>query len=220
MDLDVGGTRDHRPSRRLPLLDPGLLDESQREVYGAITGGSRAERPKLLRYADDAGRLHGPFNAMLYSPPVGLPLQELGAALRFRTGFTAREREIATLVVAAHSRSDFQWYAHELLGRDAGLTEAELTALRCGRDPVLADVRERIVHEAGRQLAVDGDVGDPLYVEAVAVLGRSGVVELATLVGYYAALALQLRLFRVAVPEGEPAPEWPERPSNADGSSP
>lgn len=198
-----------RPSGRLPPLDPRLLDEAQREVYGAITGGPRAGQSPSLRAADGDGRLHGPFNAMLYSPAVGLPLQELGAALRFRTGFTRREREIATLVVAAHERSDFEWYAHERLGRDAGLTEPELSALRCGRDPVFADVRERIVYEACRQLIMDGDLGDPLYVEAAAVFGRAGMVELVTLVGYYAALALQMRLFRVAVPEGEPPPEWP-----------
>jgi 4-carboxymuconolactone decarboxylase len=112
-------------------------------------------------------------------------------------------------VVAAHERSDYEWYAHERLGRGAGLTEEELAALRCGRDPVLTDARERIVHEAARQLIAEGDLGDPLYVEAVAVFGRTGMVELVTLVGYYAALALQMRLFRVAVPEGEPAPEWP-----------
>jgi 4-carboxymuconolactone decarboxylase len=198
-----------RPAERLPLLDPGLLDDAQREVYGAVMGGPRADRSPPLRYADDLGRLQGPFNAMLYSPAVGLPLQELGGALRFRTGFTSREREVATLVVAAHERSDFEWYAHERLGRAAGLTEQQLTALRTGRDPVLDDVRERIVYEAARQLSADGDLGDPLYVEAVAVFGRAGMVELATLVGYYVTLALQLRLFRVGVPEGEPAPEWP-----------
>jgi 4-carboxymuconolactone decarboxylase len=198
-----------RPSGRLPLLDPRLLDEAQQEVYAAITDGPRADAYAAPVHVDEDGRLRGPFNAMLYSPAVGLPLQELGAALRFRTCFSGREREIATLVVAAHERSDFEWYAHERLGRGAGLTERELAALRCGRDPAFADVRERIVHEVARQLIADGDLGDPLYVEAVAVFGRAGVVELVTLVGYYAALALQMRLLRVTVPEGEPAPAWP-----------
>jgi len=33
-------------------------------------------------------------------------------------------------------------------------------------------------------------------------------VELVTLVGYYTALALQLRVFRVGLPPGEPGVEW------------
>ena len=202
------GSDGEHPAARLPLLKPGLLSEEQREVYDAITGGPRRDRPSPMRYMDEEGRLLGPFNAMLYSPAVGLPLQELGAALRFRTAFTKREREIAILVVAAHHRSAFEWYAHERIGRRAGLTDRELDALREGRAPLLGDVRERVVYEAVRQLAEDGDLSDPVYAEAVATLGRAAVVELVTLVGYYSALALQMRVFRVGVPDGEPAPEW------------
>ncbi|MFD0690550.1 carboxymuconolactone decarboxylase family protein [Actinomadura fibrosa] len=205
---------------RLPLLFPGSLGDEQRAVYEAVTGGARAGRAPAsaadgpakaaaFRFVDDAGRLLGPFNAMLYSPSVGQPLQDLGAALRFRTAFTKREREIATLVVAARLRSDFEWYAHERIGLRAGLEEHEVDALREGRAPMLADVRERVVYEAARQLAAEHDLGDAVFTEAVATLGRAAVVELVTLVGYYAALALQLRVFRVGVPDGEPAPVWP-----------
>ncbi|WP_084265776.1 carboxymuconolactone decarboxylase family protein [Actinomadura macra] len=216
---------------RLPLLFPGSLGEEQRAVYEAVTGGPRAGRAPAaatddpstppptgadalaaspdFRFVDGAGRLLGPFNAMLYSPAVGLPLQDLGAALRFRTAFTQREREIATLVVAAYLRSDFEWYAHERVGRRAGLEEDELCALREGRAPMFADVRERVVYEAVRQLAAERDLGDAVFTEAVATLGRSALVELVTLVGYYSTLALQLRVFRVGVPDGEPAPDWP-----------
>jgi 4-carboxymuconolactone decarboxylase len=89
-------------ARRLPTLDPRALSEAQREVYDAVTAGPRTGRAPAFRITDDEGRLLGPFNAMLYSPQVGLPLRDLGAALRFRTGFTRREREIATLAAAAH----------------------------------------------------------------------------------------------------------------------
>lgn len=201
------------PGTRLPLLLPRALGDEQREVYDAVTGGARGPRSgqrPAFRMVDESGRLLGPFNAMLYSPAVGLPLQELGAALRFRTGFTKREREIATLVVAAHARSDFEWYAHERAGLGAGLTEHEVAALRAGRAPMLGDVRERVVYEAARQLAAEGDLGDAVFTEATATLGRAAVVELVTLVGYYTALALQLRVFRVGVPDGEPAPAWEE----------
>lgn len=200
---------------RLPLLLPGSLTDEQRAVYEAVTGGPRAEgRTPPFGMADDIGRLHGPFNAMLYSPSVGLPLQDLGAALRFRTAFTKREREIATLVVAAHARSDYEWYAHERIGRRHGLTDAETDALRAGRAPLLGDVRERVVYEAARQLAAEGDLADAVFTEAVATLGRAAVVELVTLVGYYQALALQLRVFRVGLPDGEDPPGWP--PGDAD----
>jgi 4-carboxymuconolactone decarboxylase len=57
-------------------------------------------------------------------------LQELGAAVRFRTRMTDRTREIAILTVATATGSEFERYAHELIGRAAGLTETELAASR------------------------------------------------------------------------------------------
>ncbi|HJY60698.1 MAG TPA: hypothetical protein VJ418_30330, partial [Streptosporangiaceae bacterium] len=38
--------------------------------------------------------------------------------------------------------------------------------------------------------------------EAVGQIGAAGMFELLTLVGYYATLALQLRVFRVPAPDG------------------
>lgn len=195
---------------RLPLLNPDHLDEAQREVYRAVTAGPRKDRNPPFRSQDEKGHLLGPFNAMLYAPSVGMPLQDLGAALRFRTNLSKREREIAILLVAAHARSAYEWYAHERLGSRAGLSDAEMTAIRLGHAPVLGDVRERVIYEAVRSLTLDRDLGDALFTEAVSILGRPTLVELVTLVGYYQALALQLTVFRTGLPDGEPAPRWEE----------
>ena len=51
-----------------------------------------------------------------------------------------------------------------------------------------------------RALVLAGDLDDDAYAGAVAELGEAGVFELTTLVGYYATLALQLRVFRVGGP--------------------
>ncbi len=44
---------------------------------------------------------------------------------------------------------------------------------------------------------LDGDLDDDLWDEASTTLGAEVVFELTVLVGYYATLALQLRVFRV-----------------------
>ncbi len=49
-------------------------------------------------------------------------------------------------------------------------------------------------------LATEGDLDDTAYADALAVLGEPGLFELLTLVGYYATLALQLRVLRVSAP--------------------
>jgi 4-carboxymuconolactone decarboxylase len=184
---------------RLAKLAPESLDADQRAVYDSITGGPRAQGPKLFDLVDQEGRLEGPFNAFLLQPRLGGPLQALGAAVRYRTHLSDRAREIAILVVSVHWDSAFERYAHEAVGRHAGLTDAELADLRAERyDGLPAD--EALVAETTRLLAADGDLDDLAYTAAVAGLGEDGLFELLTLVGYYAGLALQLRVFRVPAP--------------------
>lgn len=186
-------------NERLRPLTPDELDAEQAEVYIAITGGPRSGGAFALK--DEAGALTGPFNAMLHAPRVGAALQELGAALRYRTSLDARTREIAILVVAAHWQSAFEQYAHEAAGRQCGITEAEIAALRQGEPLRLADPHEQAVHDVVRALVTERDLGDGAYATGRDVLGAPTLVELTTLVGYYALLALQLRVFRVGVPE-------------------
>lgn len=186
--------------RRLAKLDPAELDAAQRAVYDQIASGPRAQGPQLFRLTDDAGRLEGPFNAFLVQPRLGSALQALGAAVRYESELPDRSREIAILVVSRHWDSAFEWYAHEAVARHLGLTGEELTGLRDGQYDGLAPA-EALVARATAELVRTGDLSDASYAETVAALGVPGVFELTTLVGYYAALALQLRVFRVSSPD-------------------
>jgi 4-carboxymuconolactone decarboxylase len=190
---------------RIPKLEPSSLDDEQRSLYDAIAGGRRAQGPQLFQLTDDEGRLEGPFNAFLLQPRLGAALQALGSSVRYDTGLDDRCREIAILVVAAHWRSDFERYAHEAVGRSVGLGDTELAAVRDGRHAALAG-REAVVARTVGALAVRGDLDDAEYREAVDHVGAAGLFELLTLVGYYATLALQLRVFRVPAPDGTAQP--------------
>lgn len=180
---------------RLPARRPGELDGPARALYDAITGGPRARGPRLFPLVDADGGLRGPFDAMLRSPAVGGPLQELGAALRFGSGLPPRTREMAILAVAAAWDSAFEREAHEAVGRHVGLADGELAALRRGGVPQLADPLERAALELTRALLAGGRLPDAEYRTLAGLLGERLVFELSTLVGYYATLALQMRLF-------------------------
>ncbi len=189
---------------RLAVLSSDEMTAEQVDLYREILGGPRGQGPRAVLLSSGAGGLAGPFNAMLYAPPVGHALQGLGAAIRFRTELAPRIREMAILVVAQAWDSAYERDSHELLGRDAGLTDAEIEALRAGADPGFADKQEQVCYSVVRALAGPGptraDLDDQEYDTAVAVLGERALVELSTLVGYYATLALQMRIFRVAGP--------------------
>ena len=199
---------------RIPKLEPSSLDAGQRALYDAIAGGRRAQGPQRFRLTDADGCLEGPFNAFLLQPRLGSALQALGAAVRYETGLDDRCREIAILAVAARWRSAFEWYAHEAVARAAGLTDADLAAILDDQPGVLAG-REAVVAKTTAALAARGDLDDAEYREATAELGPGGLFELLTLVGYYATLALQLRVFRLPAPAETPFPPPPHGPQES-----
>jgi len=188
------------PGARIAKLAPSALDDEQRALYDAIAGGRRAQGPQLFRLTDSKGRLEGPFNAFLLQPRLGSALQALGSAVRYETALDDRCREIAILVVAAHWRSDFEWYAHAAVARSVGLTDADLAVIQDSRYAELSG-GEAVVARTVAALLTRGDLEDAEYREAVEHLGLAGLFELLTLVGYYATLALQLRVFRVPAPD-------------------
>lgn len=182
-------------ARRISAHVPGTVTPDQRALYDAITGGPRAQGPQHFALMESDGSLRGPFDAFLLSPPVGTAIQELGAAIRYRTHLTDRARELAILLVAAKWHSAFERDSHEAIARAIGFSDAEISGTRA------LDVSAFSGEEAAVGRAVvallDGDLDDMQWAAASDALGTDVVFELTTLVGYYAMLALQLRVFRV-----------------------
>jgi alkylhydroperoxidase family enzyme len=193
---------------RLDLIAPADLDDAQRAVYEAITGGPRASQAGTVPVTDSAGRLLGPFAVMLLTPEVGNAMQQVGAKIRFAAALTARERELAILSVAGVLRSDFERLAHEPAARAAGLTQAQVNAVLTGQVPDGLTDSEALVGRLARVMTAERTLPDADYDAGVAMLGRERLADLTWLVGYYSALALSLAVFRPFLPEA-PAPAHP-----------
>lgn len=184
---------------RLLRLRPEDLDTEQRALYRSIVEGPRASGVQHFSLTDDEGCLEGPFGIMLHAPGVGAALQELGAAIRYRTGLSDRVREVAILQVAVATDCSFEWYAHERVGRAAGLTDDELEAVRAGA-PRPLDTTERAAVDVVAALLGAGTLSAEQHDAAASVLGTTALVELIALVGYYRLLAQALNAFGVGPP--------------------
>ncbi|MGI9156407.1 MAG: carboxymuconolactone decarboxylase family protein [Marmoricola sp.] len=183
------------PRSRLRPILPADLDAGQASLYASITEGPRAQGPAHFDLTGADGSLLGPFNALLLSPDLGAALQGVGVAVRYRSTLSARTREIAILTVAAHWDCAFERAAHQRVGRAVGLTDHEVSEISAGRVPALEDPHEQACAHLVRAM-VEGDVDDEAWSAWAETSGKSTVFELTTLVGYYATLALQLRVFR------------------------
>ena len=186
---------------RLTPIQPEAMSEAQRALYEAILGGKRGPG---MRGED--GALVGPFNAMLLNPHVGDRVQRLGEALRFDISLPRNVIEVATLVVGSHWRAQFEWWAHERLAIQAGVSAEVIAAIKCGEHPNFSSDDEAGAYDVASELYRTQRLTDASYTKAVQRFGESGVFELIALVGYYSLVSLLLNGFDVSLPAGQTPP--------------
>ena len=174
---------------RLPDLRHEDMTAEQRRIHDEIAAGPR-------------GRVEGPLRVWLHAPKLATHAQKLGAHARFDSLLPPRLSELAILVTAATWRSDFEWYAHARLAREAGIEDGVIEAIRVGEEPPLPDDKARAVYAVARELHRTRALSDETYAIAEAALGRAVLVDLVGILGYYTLVSMTLNAFRVPTPDG------------------
>jgi AhpD family alkylhydroperoxidase len=153
------------------------------------------------------GRLSTLDSLLLHSPPVAEGWNALLGALRSATTLSDDLRELVILRVAVLNDAEFEWAAHEPIGRRAGLTEAQLRALRsdapadgAGWSPVQTAVLA-FTDASTRGVAVP----DAVFAAVREHLDDRQVVELTATVAGYAMVSRFLVALEVPPPAGEVA---------------
>ena len=178
---------------RTPDIVYAELDDDQRRVYDAIVAGPR-------------GQVQGPLKVWLQSAGLADRAQALGAFCRFGTSLPPRLSELAIIVMGAHWRAGFEWFAHAPIAIKAGIDPAAVEAIRTGRAPQLGKEDEAAVYVFARELLTTRAVSDATYQNALAQLGKKAVVELTGVLGYYGLISMTIKAFEVPLPEGTPDP--------------
>jgi len=152
-----------------------------------------------------ASRRHmgGPFTVLVHSPELGKRVCDVGAYVRFESGLPADLRTIAVMKVARAFDCRFEWAGWTRQGREAGVKESVIEAIREGRDPEGLSEDERLVVDFGDQiLGPKHRVSQATYDAAVERFGLKGAIDLAMTFGYFAMLTFTLNTFEVDVPPG------------------
>jgi AhpD family alkylhydroperoxidase len=188
-------------TRRTQAITPDALDAEQRALHHAIVSGPRAAGPGGFAFLDEDGALTGPFGLMLLAPSLGMPLQAIGAQLRYGGGLPDAVREAVVLLVAGTWSCGFELHAHVPFARRLGLSDAQIDQLRNGAIP--ADLPEDVLlaTSAVAELLRERTLSAETFAALRARFGEPGVVEITVLAGYYTTLAMMLNSFAVAVPE-------------------
>jgi len=176
------------------------LTADQRALYDAIKAGPRGAVKNSA--AAKPGPLGGPFNVLLRSPEVGNIIQNLGAAIRFRSSIPSKLNELAIIITARHWSSHYEWQAHLRLALEAGLDPAIGEDIAHGRRPAKMAEDEAIVYDFSRELHETHGVSDATYERARDRFGERGVMDLIAVSGYYGLVSMVLNVDRTPLPEG------------------
>ncbi|MBZ5610235.1 MAG: carboxymuconolactone decarboxylase family protein [Acidobacteriia bacterium] len=181
---------------RLPLLQRDQLDDQGKKLYDEAT---RQDGRNIVG-------LRGPTGMRLYSPKVGELQRQLNQALRFESGISGTMRELAILVTARETNSQFEWAAHQPIALREGLSQSTIDVVKFRRTTAGLPEPEAVVIQLGRQIFGAKKVTPDIFARALKLCGPRGLFNLVALMGAYSSTAALLTAFDMQLPPGEKPP--------------
>jgi len=176
---------------RLTILDRASMNAEQGRVYDAA---KQSNSP-----------LGGPYYAYIRLPELFEAAQNTRACLG-KGPLSARERQIANLVIARHWGARYPWFAQVRASLAAGVEQPIIDAINARKDPQLKDARERTCFIVAQELLVHKSLSDNTYAAAEKTMGLDHLVALVATIGSFSMTCLTTNAFQVAPPADNPTP--------------
>lgn len=177
---------------RLPLLTREDMDEYGKQVwdkqFGTGTGSIAGVR--------------GPGGIAMYSPKIAEAEKMRSRYLQLESQLSGAIRELAELVGQREMNAQYQWSLHEPEAMKEGLSRKAIDAVKYRRRVAGLPEPEAVVIQFGRELFRGPKVTSQTFARALKVFGPKKLVELVSLMGISAYIALRLRAFDLHMPPG------------------
>ena len=152
----------------------------------------------LVRLESGRGKILTPYKIWIHSAGVANGMEVLGTYLNTNGCISEAEREIAILMTAVFWKSPFVIHAHTRHSRTSGIDERAIEALLEGRRATFSDERQQAVHELVTDaLQSGGSIEDETFRRYETILGRGGIAQFISLVGYFTSVSLAMRMHEV-----------------------
>lgn len=168
---------------RLPVPTRDDIPEGQRETFDQIV--ERMGRVPQV----------GPEAAMIYVPEAHKWIAGLSNYLRFESALSMRTRELAILVTARELDCQHIWNAHAPLGRDNGVPDELIAALRERRPLPAMSPGDAAVVYLGQEFFQTHKVSRGAFQSALEQYGERGAVEIVLTMGSYALFSFAVNAF-------------------------
>lgn len=170
---------------RLPYLDPADASDPVQQAMATL--------PPL-----------NIFRMLAHAETAFVPYLRFGATILGDLQLDPRLRELAILQVAKQSEAEYEWVQHVAIGRYAGLTDAQITAVQTGdlANPSSLTDTDRAVLAFTAEVVRGPHVSERTFAAVSQRLSAREIVELLLTIGNYLMLARVMTTLEI---EADPA---------------
>lgn len=170
-------------------------DESQPRIAPLSTDDLTPEHLAILSRIPGQGLKGAGFprnvlGELMHNPKTLGPFLDYWVSAKTDFGFSVREQELVILRMAVLYRSDYVWKHHVKVGREFGISDAEMDGLRHGGFEVLQSPRERALLQLTDSFVNERCLPPALWAETREVLSPRDYIDLIGLVSQYVLFAL------------------------------
>lgn len=170
----------NEPDSRIAPLSTDDLRPEWREILGRLPGtGLKGE-----------GFPRNVLGILMQNQETLGPFLDYWVTSKSKMGLSVREQELVILRMAVLYRSEYVWKHHLKVGREFGINDTELDAIRQGSYTAFATERERAFLALTDAFVNDRSLSPELWNRTRGVLGSRDFVDLISLVSQYVFWAL------------------------------
>ena len=144
----------------------------------------------------DAGRPWNIFRTLVRHPDLARRWMVFANHVLFKSTLPPREREIAILRVGWLCGSEYEWAQHCVIGREAGLSDAELERIKGGASEEWTEL-EALVVTATDELHHDKMISDSTWAALSEHWSEQQLMDLVFAVGQYTLVSMALKTMGV-----------------------
>lgn len=148
------------------------------------------------------GNISNVFRTLIHHPNLAKHFMVFGAHILSKNSLTPREREIAILRAGYLAGSEYEWGSHVIIGRNAGLSDEEIEAIKAGPDSGSWCDADRLVLKVADELHNHVFISDETWAALTEHYSTEQVLDLIFTCGQYRMLAGALNSLGVPLDEG------------------
>ncbi len=165
---------------RIPYCDPAQVSPRFAEVLNA-------KHPLNI------------YRMLAHTGPVGEGFMTLGYGLLRQGALDPALREIVILRVGQICHAGYEVHQHTRIGRKAGLSDAQMAALKVGAAQDLFSPQQKLAIRFTDEMVKQVKASDELFAAMTQAFSTTEVAEMTLLVGYYMMVCRFLETFEVDI---------------------